>query len=210
MNSDIIKVVIADDNTFFSETLSMSLKDFGYIRVVKVINDFTALVDFCTSASFDVLVLDVNFGGINTLENISDFRADESLFKIIVLTTLENKYIKTLAHNSNINKFISKGSSFTDFAETIKDCFENQSYFKIESKENSSVIIDGVKFTDRKIEVLKMLYEYSYENDKQIAERLNISYHSLKFYKKELFEMTNTHRILDLIKFGLKNGILLQ
>ncbi len=166
-------------------------------------------MDYCKSSSFDILILDVNFGGINTLEQIKEIRHSISDFKIIVLTTLENNYIKTLAHNANINAFISKNSSFKNFESVIEDCYENLSFFRIAIEEKTSIVINGISFTERKIEILKALYKFSYENEKNIAEKLNISYETLKSHKRELFEMTDTHRLVDLIKFGLKNGILL-
>lgn len=210
MRETTIRVVIADDNTFFSETLYNSLNKTYGIHISNVINDYNTLVAYCKSASFDILILDVNFNGINTLENINSIRHSIDDFKIIILTTLENNYTKTLAHNANINAFISKNSSFKNFETIIKQCYENHFFFKIAIKEKAPIIINDIVFTERKIEILKTLYEFSYENEKQIAKRLNISFDTLKSHKKELFEMTHTNRLVDLIKFGLKNGILLQ
>jgi len=210
LKENIIRIVLADDNTFFSETLKTSLSKENDIHVVKVLNEYKSLVSYCKSSFFDILILDVNFSGINTLENIVEIRPNNDDFKIIVLTTLENEYVKTLAHNANVNAFISKNASFKNFEQVIKDCYKNKTYYKIDVKEKTAIHINGITFTNRKIEILKALYEYSYENEKELAARLNISFHALKSHKKELFTMTNTNRLVDLIKFGLKNGILLQ
>ena len=210
MKDNTIKVVIADDNVFFSETLKVSLEAVSDIHITAILNEYESLVAYCKSSFFDILILDVNFAGINTLENIHEIRPNKDDFKIIVLTTIEKQYIKTLAHNANVNAFVSKNESFKNFEYIIRDCHKNETYYKIDIKEKTTIDINGIVFTNRKVEILQFLYKYSYETEKELANRLNISFHALKSHKKELFEMTNTNKLIDLIKFGLKHGILLQ
>lgn len=207
--SIIIKVAIADDISYFSQALQSVLIQEGTISVVKVINSFESLVDYCESGVFDILLLDVNFNQVNTLENIQLFRPDYKKFKVIVVTSLEKEYIKTLAHNANVSAFVSKNSNLDRLKGIIEHCFYNTSYYKMTPQEKTSVVINGVTFTERKIEVLKAIYEFSDLTDKEVASKLGIAYSSLKTHKRELFEMTNTKGVSTLIKYGLKNGVLL-
>lgn len=209
MVGTVVKVAIADDISFFSKALENILQQDENISVVKVMNTFEALVDYCKSASFDILILDVNFNGTNTLENIKKFRPNYKSFKTIVITSLHNDYVKTLAHNANVNAFVSKHSNLDRFPNTIINCFHNTSYYKVTPKEKTSITINGTTFTERKIEILKAIYEFSDLTDKMLAAKLDIAYSSLKTHKSELFDMTNTKGVPSLIKFGLKNGILL-
>ena len=65
-------------------------------------------------------------------------------------------------------------------------------------------------FTERKLEILQSLYNHSDKNEKDLSKILNISMASLKTHKRELFEITNTANANDLIKFGIKNGIIIS
>ncbi len=207
MNND-IRLVVADDNLFFAEALAENLSLKEGLDVKEVFSSIDDLIRYCNSNTLDVLILDVNFRGQSSLDSLTEIRKEKDDFKIIILTTLDNDFNKSLAQKYQIDLFLSKENSFKNFSDVIFNCFENSN--KKESPNTKGVEISGVKFTDTKIKVLRSLYKYSGKTEGEIAGKLNISESSLKTHKRQLYEMTNTKRITDLIKFGFENGILLQ
>ncbi len=212
MNSD-IRIVIADDNLFFAEALAENLNMKEGYSVKAVLSDLNELEVFCNSNSIDILILDVNFNGTSSFDHLSEIRKDISAFKIIMLTSLNDAFNRSLAEQHKVESFLSKESSFKGFHDIISDCYYSTTSNKISVGKGSrklSVEINGVKFTENKINILKSLYQFSGETEGEIATHLNISVSSLKTHKRQLYEMTNTKRIPDLLKFGFENGILLQ
>lgn len=204
-----IEVVIADDNIFLSQALAENLNNSSVINVTRTFNNLKSLIEYVPLSSFDVLILDINFNGKSSLEYIEKIKEKRKDFKIIALTTLNNSFTKQMALEKGIDLFKGKDSAYDNFADTIIDCFTNEICNKTKSK-STSYFIDDTRFTQTKIGVIRGLYEHSGKTEAEIADILNISTSALKGHKRQLFEMTNTTKIVDLIKFGLNNGILIH
>lgn len=204
-----IEVVIADDNIFLAQALAENLNNSKFITVSKTFDNLKNLIEYIPKSTFNILILDVNFNGKNSLDFIEEIKAERKKFKIIVLTTLNNSFTKQMALAKGIDLFKGKDSAYNGFDKTIIDCFNAKEPVEIK-KQSSSFYVNDIKFTETKIRVIKGLFEHSGKTEVEIAETLNISTSALKTHKRQLYEMTNTNRIVDLIKFGLDNGILMH
>ncbi len=204
-----IEVVIADDNVFLSQALAENLNHSCSINVTRTFDNLKSLIDYIPISTFDVLILDINFNGQSSLDYIEKIKAKRNDFKIIALTTLNNSFTKQIAFEKGIDLFKGKDSAYDNFDQTIINCFNQETCEKAKSK-SKSYLIDDMKFTQTKIGVIKGLFEHSGKTEAEIAEILNISTSALKSHKRQLFEMTNTTKIVDLIKYGLNKGILIH
>ena len=207
MNKNSIQIVIADDNNFFCDALKDNLNSNSEFNVIATFTDLDSLINYTNVATFDLLILDVNFNGISSLDYISQIRKDKSKFKIISLTTLNNNYIKQQIAEKNIDYFVGKDSDLSQFKEHIFNCLENKNELK--NDVSKKIKVGHFTFTKRKIEVLQALYKHSNKNESEIAAILNISENSLKSHKRELFEITNTKSTPELIKFGIQKGLII-
>lgn len=203
-----LKIVIADDNKFFAEALKDSLKQHSEFKIIATLHTVDEVINFTQNNLLDILILDVNFKGISSLNYISKIRKHNSLFKILALTTLNNNFIKQEAKEKGIDYFVGKDTDFSMFKNTILDCFYSSS---VRKKVNnlSKITINNLKFTKRKLAVLQALYTHSEKNGKAVASILKINENTLKSHKRELFEITNTKSTSELIKFGIKNGLII-
>lgn len=204
-----IEVVIADDNIFLAKALAENLNNSEDIHVSNTFEDIQTLVKYIPNSSFDILILDINFNGQSSLDFIDQIKSERTDFKIIALTTLNNSFIKQEAQKKGIDLFKGKNTAYENFDQVIIDCYTAEGFNKNNSN-STSYFIDDVRFTQTKIKVIKGLYNHSGKTETEIANILNISTSALKTHKRQLFEMTNTSKIVDLIKFGLKNGILIS
>lgn len=202
-----INIVIADDNSFFGAALKDSLQASGLIEVKAVFTRIAELILYTSTHNFDILILDINFDGESSLDYISKIKPLDATFKIIALTSHNNDFIKENALDKGISVFVGKDSVFKDFSKIISDCF-NDHKKRIKTLP-SKYLIGNIKYTKQKILVLQALYKHSDKNEADIASTLCISESSLKSHKRELFEITNTSNTRELIKFGIKNGLIL-
>ncbi len=205
-----IKVAIADDNIFLAEALAENLNNSDSIKVTKTIDSVSGLIAYMPESDFDILILDINFNGTSSLDYIDQIKKHRKNFKIIALTTLDNEYTRQLAKAKGIDFFKGKNTSYDNFIQTVINCHNSKKTSKVKKRISNTVLINKVKFTQTKVNVLKALYEHSGKTEIEIAKYLNISVSSLKTHKRQLYEMTNTTRIVDLIKFAFNNGILIS
>lgn len=204
-----INVVIADDNIFLGQALAENLNNSKHLEITQVLDTIDNLIEFTSNNKLDILILDVNFNGKSSLDYIDKIRPERNQFKIIILTTLNNSYTKQQAIDKGIDLFKGKNAAYNNFDKVIIKCFDSNNDASLKDKP-SPVLINNIKFTNTKIKVLKGLYHHSGKTEIEIAEVLNISTSSLKTHKRQLYEMTNTKRIVDLIKFGFDHGILIS
>ena len=205
-----IKVAIADDNIFLAEALAENLNNSDSIKVTKTIDSVSGLIAYMPESDFDILILDINFNGTSSLDYIDQIKKHRKNFKIIALTTLDNEYTRQLAKAKGIDFFKGKNTAYDNFIQTVINCHNSKKTSKVKKRISNTVLINKVKFTQTKVNVLKALYEHSGKTEIEIAKYLNISVSSLKTHKRQLYEMTNTTRIVDLIKFAFNNGILIS
>ena len=85
---------------------------------------------------------------------------------------------------------------------TIFKYSDDEGYQKIFTKEyglrNNSLL------SERELEVVRLCFEGM--SSKMIAEKLNLSFHTVKNHKRNCMEKTKTHNITKLIHFCLKNN----
>ena len=204
-----IEVIIADDNIFLAQALAENLNNSESINVTKTFNNLKSLIEYIPNSTFNILILDINFKGESSLDFIEEIKAKRKDFKIIALTTLNNSYTKQRATSKGIDCFKGKDSAYENFDQLIIDCFNENTLLKKPGR-STSHFIEDIRFTQTKINVIKALFEHSEKTENEIASILHISTSSLKTHKRQLYEMTNTNRILDLMKFASRNGILID
>jgi DNA-binding NarL/FixJ family response regulator len=207
MKADNIKIVIADDHTFFCETLKESLQNDSKFNVVKIFTCLDSLINYTSDNLFDVLILDVNFAGKSSLDVIPKIRKNRADFKIITLTSLDTISVRQNAIKNGIDNFVSKSSDFSVFKGIILQTFNNKTNISINVPLKPAV--NNITLSKRKLEILQILYLHSNKKEIEIAKFLNCSINTLKTHKQQLFEITNTTNSLDLVKYAIENGIIL-
>jgi DNA-binding CsgD family transcriptional regulator len=97
---------------------------------------------------------------------------------------------------------IADGNTDNTITLTIFKYSDDHGYQKIFTKmyglKNNSLL------TDRELEIIKLCYEGL--SSKMIAEKLNLSFHTVKNHKRNCMEKTKTHNITKLIYYCLKNN----
>lgn len=78
---------------------------------------------------------------------------------------------------------------------------EDKGYQKVFSK--VYLTVQNSLLSDREIEIVKLCHEGM--SSKMIADRLNISIHTVKNHKRKIMKKTETHNITELIHFCLKS-----
>lgn len=206
MSKTKLKLVIADDNKFFVDALADSLSTHEEFEIVDKFTSINEVINYTKNNSLDILILDINFNGTSSLDYVSEIKNGQN-FKIISLTTMNNNFIKLEAKEKGIDSFVGKDTDLSNFKEEILNCYHKVSNNRLEDT-SAKIEIDNLVFTKRKLEVLQALYTHSNKNGKALSAILNITEYALKSHKRDLFEITNTTNTTELIKFGIRKGLI--
>lgn len=202
MKKKIHKIIIADDNNFFADALKEYLNRESDIEVLATCNTLQETIQSCNTEVFDALVLDLSFKGQKSTDFIDQIRNNEIPFKIICLTTYANKIIEKEALDSGVDDFVSKEGVLEDFPNVIRNVLKRRKPLKTK-KTN---IKEKYNLTKRQIDIIKACFDFT--SEKEIADFLGISINTLKTHKQNLFAKTATKNNIELIKYGIEEGII--
>ncbi|WP_010134602.1 response regulator transcription factor [Ochrovirga pacifica] len=202
MDKRIFKIIIADDNRFFADALRDFLNKKKSFDVLATCNTIDDTIKQTNSTNFDLLILDLSFRGVRSLDFIKQIRPEKSKFKIVCLTSYNNKIIKNEAIKNGVDHFLGKDDSIENFPALIKTILTSD--IKIHNAIQPQ--LSSCELTARQIDIIKACFIFSTE--KEIADSLGISINTLKTHKQNLFTKTSTKNNIQLIKFGIKEGII--
>lgn len=196
------KIIIADDNKFFLDALENYLMTFNHFKVITTCNSIKETILHTNNINFDLLILDLSFNGQKSIDYLNLIRPKETDFKIICLTSYNNEIIKQEAITNGVDLFIGKDTDLRNFPKIIKELLKER---EIHFTTSSTTSIKN-ELTLRQIDIIKACFEFSTE--KEISKHLNISISTLKTHKQRIFTKTNTKNNLELIKYGIQEGII--
>ncbi|MDO6802461.1 response regulator transcription factor [Wenyingzhuangia sp. 1_MG-2023] len=196
------KIIIADDNKFFLDALDNYLSSFKDFKIMATCNSIKETIVQTNNTNFDLLILDLSFNGEKSLDYLQQIRPKGLSFKIICLTSYNNGIIKEEAITNGIDLFIGKDNDLKNFPIAIRELLNNAR----QNSKNAELYLKP-DLTTRQIDIIKACFEFSTEKD--IANHLGISINTLKTHKQHIFAKTCAKNNLELIKYGIKEGIII-
>ncbi|ASW42473.1 response regulator transcription factor [Clostridium isatidis] len=197
-----IKLILADDDVLIRESLKIILSMDKELEIVEVFKNGKEAIDFLLKNNIDIAVLDVRMPLINGVTATAEI-CKRTNTKVIILTTFdEDDYIKEAIKNG-AKGYILKNTPPQKIIETIKMVYEGNAVLQdavltklsenIKMKAESKNKIDKEKFTERELEIMKLIAEGL--SNKEISKKLFISEGTVKNYITSIFQKTGlTHR----------------
>lgn len=186
MNNAATSILIVDDDTGMTETMSDILDDMGY--KVAVADDGYMAIDMIKENTYDIALMDIRMPGINGVDTFKQVKAISPSTKVIMMTAysvedlikqaleegaygilykpLDLEKVEELIENAKEGSFILLVDDEPDHCEILKDILENKGY-QVGICHNGEEAIACVKersydivFIDVKMPVLNGLETY--------------------------------------------------
>jgi len=211
-----IKVIILDDHSLFR----IGLKAIFYsnhpdIEIVGEAESGGSFFKILENTSADLVLLDINLPDIGGREIAIKLRKEYPKIKILAVSA-ENT-IKTIEDlvNIGIDGFISKQQSDEEeLSNAIQAVMNGLEYFGKDitsiiydlfvAKKNTNVI--SSEFTEREKEIIMLSKDGL--RYKEIAKKLNISFHTVNSHKKNIFIKIGINNTMEMVQYALQNGII--
>lgn len=202
-------IVIIDDHRFISEAISKILIETQAHYNVSVFNSgFDYLKQ--KHRSPDVIITDLIMPQLSGVDLIKTLRKENPLTKIIVLSSIAEIGIIKEAINVGANAYLSKEVDLQELLIAINTVLTGTQYIEERLKDKlltSYITAASFSFqlSAREKEIVKLLC--SSLDPKQIADRLNISVHTVYSHQQKIMQKFDVNRTPDLIMFAIKNGL---
>jgi len=214
------RVLIADRNYLSrvgAELLISSLK--GYELLPSVTTDLSDLNNRINSFSPDILILD--FYSLNlSPADIKIISRKKKGLKVLAITEALSKAEMNAALGSGVDSYLLKECDREEIIEAIVATLNNERFLcgKITSVltsepevEQSKALIktyscEGFGVTEREIEIIKYIAEGL--SNKQIADKLNLSTHTVNTHRKNIMNKLDVNNTAGIVMFAVKNQLL--
>lgn len=113
-------VLIVEDERLLAKTLSTALKEAGYDAVVTHSAE-QAEKEWLEQEPFDLVILDNRLPKRSGLELLRSAREQGRVSKVILMTAFDNRDVKTLAHQLEVDEYVSKPFDLSKIIRTVDD-----------------------------------------------------------------------------------------
>lgn len=214
------KVLIADKNYLSrvgAELLISSLK--GYELLPSVTTDLVDLNNRINELSPDILILDFYSLNLSTAD-IKIVSKKKKGLKVLAITEALSKAEMNAALGSGVDSYLLKECDREEIIEAIVATLNNERFLcgKITSvltsepeiEQNKALIktysCEGFGVTEREIEIIKYIAEGL--SNKQIADKLNLSTHTVNTHRKNIMNKLDVNNTAGIVMFAVKNQLL--
>ncbi len=166
----------------------------------------------------DVVLMDYRMKGMNGFQTSAEILKEFPKVKILMITMEKIEDLIPGVINGGLMGIISKEAEIKEIKVAVETILTGKHYF---SEYYSDIALDyllnGKKqvtnpqnpnlpyFSARELEILKLLAKGFIIDE--VSQQLNISASTVVRHKANMFEKTNQHTLLDLIRFAVRNGI---
>jgi two-component system, NarL family, nitrate/nitrite response regulator NarL len=206
------KIFITDDHEIFVESLSMLLSSIEGIKIVGTAHSGVETLKKIEDEDIDILICDYMMPQMDGVELAYRLREKHPKINILMLTSREDTEGIRNAIQAGVKGFISKKTNKSELQKAIKALSNGLTFYShdivqamLNGATNKREVVNIEVLSSREIEILKLIAEEL--SGVQIAERLNISHHTVETHRKSLFRKLGVNSTYALIKYALQNGV---
>jgi DNA-binding NarL/FixJ family response regulator len=188
-----LRILVGDDHKVIFDGIQSMLENTISVDELQYAASIAQIREALSRDRFDLLVLDLNINGINSLEHISDFLALSAQTKILVFTSYGNKKFIIKAKEAGALGYLVKNTDQQEFCGVVNKILAGGTDFpqKVTADYKSQIdhvlrvnMLEGV--SERENQIISLVQEGN--SDQEIADILFISYNTVRTHKKNIFK----------------------
>ena len=216
-----IQVHVADDHKILIEGIIAVLNTDEDIEIKGFSLNGQEVIDWfkIKENTADVLILDITMTALDGFEVLKYFQEKKLNQKVIVLSSYDDVKIVQEVLKLGASGYISKNNAGEHILKAIKAVVNGEQYFSNDIQNELLKVVSGQK--KRKGEMPEdYLYESLTEREKsvltlvtkelstiEIADKMNISTHTVESYRKKLLKKLNLKNSVGLAVYAIKNKL---
>lgn len=205
-----IKVYIVDDHAVVIEGIYSLLQKEPGIEVVGYANNAANCLQYFTSHTADVILMDINLPDMNGVDLCKTVKKNYPGIMVLALSTFhQGTYVRKMIENG-ASGYLLKNSGRHEIIEAIEIVTKGKTYLSFDAsqalKSDSQQQNAIPPLTKREKEVLVHIVDGL--TNSQIAEKLFISVDTVDSHRKNLHSKLNVKNTAMLVRFAVENNLL--
>lgn len=211
---DPIKVLIVDDQTMFSESLSEILNSEPGIEVTERASTAAEAESIVDRHPIDVVLMDFKLPDKNGSAATASIKERHPEVQVVLITGYPDEDILLSALEAGASGFISKSQATSEAVSALRRAHEGDTVIdpttlaKLLPKLRYRSKEEGLspELTRREVEVLKLLAEGT--SNREIAEKLHLSIHTVRKHVQNISTKLEAHSKLEAVSKAIRLGII--
>jgi len=211
-----VKVFLIDDHRIFLEGLEKLISDDPSMVIVGTSSDAREGVKKIQQLQPDIVLMDISMPGLNGLEGTRMISRVCPRTRILILSMHENELFLRRALEAGADGYILKDSRVDELVHAIQETYKGNCYLSpsisrklvdeyLETKRREEIKNQIPVLTGREREILQLLAEG--HTSQAIGKVLGISQKTVQTHRKKMMKKLNVHRISDLVKYAVEEGL---
>jgi len=210
-----VKVVIVEDNPIFREGVAAFINATDGFNCAKTFEKYELLLPEIEKINPDVLISDINLPGMSGIDGVKEVKKLLPNLKIIMLTVYEDDKRIFNALVAGASGYLSKKTPPAKILDAIEEIYSGGSPMNTNIARKVVNLLRSSSESKSEKEILlsskeKIILENlaTGKNYKFIAEELNISVHTVRYYIKQIYEKLHSSSQSEAVAQAYKRGLL--
>lgn len=209
-----IKVIIADDHTVFLDGLKSLIEPDSELEVIGQAENGKELVAKATDLNPDVIVTDIVMPGMNGIEAIKQINESKAT-PCLALSTFDDESLIMDAIDAGAIGYVLKNAQKGEIIKGIKTVNKFQPFYckatetkivKIISRRKAADINKELKFSERDIEVIRMIAKEI--SSEEIGKNIFLSKRTVDGIRARLLDKMKVKSPIGMIIYALQNNLI--
>jgi DNA-binding NarL/FixJ family response regulator len=205
-----IKLIIVDDHRMFRESIRKILDVEKIVEVMAEAGNGKELLSLLDTYTPDLILMDIAMPEMDGIEATKKAIEKQPNVKVLTLSSFgdENYYFSMV--EAGAKGFVLKNAGIAELEKAINEVANGGSWFSSELLQKVIINMSSKPkkestsdLSEREIEILKLVCE-SLTNE-QIAEKISISYDTVKWHRANLLSKTGCSNTAGLVMYAIKN-----
>ncbi|MEQ8302788.1 MAG: response regulator transcription factor [Cyclobacteriaceae bacterium] len=208
--SQLQTIILVDDHRIVRDGIKVMLLGMPRFKVVGEAGNAEAFFELFAHTPADIVALDLRMPGENGAIVAEKLKRQSLKTKVLILTAETDEALIRHCFNTGVEGMISKESGKETYIEALESIAEGKTYY---GGQFTSLLTarrqpaNEPQLTPREREVLKGFAQG--KSYKEIAAELDISTRTVETHKKNIQEKLNVNSTAELVKYAIKEGIVL-
>lgn len=213
MESEFIKILIADDHAFLREGIKKTIGDETDMKIIAEASNAADAFKLLQENEIDVAIMDISMPGKSGLDLLKDLKAVKKKFKILILSMHPEDRFAIRALKAGASGYLTKESAPDELVKAIRTVLNGRKYVSSSLAEKLIDVINDdtdkmphENLSDREFEVFIKIA--SGEKTTEIAAELSISIHTVNTYRSRILEKLGVSSNVELTQYAIHNNLI--
>jgi DNA-binding NarL/FixJ family response regulator len=216
-NPDAIKVFLVDDHQVLLEGLVRLIQNHPSMKIVGTARDGRAALSQIPALRPDVVLMDISMPNLNGVEATRLISQSSPKTKVLILSMHDNEEFLRRVLKAGASGYLLKDATADELFLAIEEAHHGNSYLSpslsrklikefLGTPDSKPADMLEPPLSGREREVLQLLSEG--HSNRAIATSLHLSPTTVATHRKKIMKKLNLHRITDLVRYAIRNGII--